>query len=158
MDRGGRVLVIAPADGWSELLPGQPVTADGVLAPATRSDLTVAVLRARGGPRDVGPASWWQTAAGSLRDGLRSAAAAVLPEAPAGLLPGLAVGDTRALPAELRDDFRAAGLSHLTAVSGANRPIRGCSTPGRARGSRRAPDRCATPASVCSRTSRAPGS
>ena len=79
----------------------------------------MAVLRARGGPRDVGLASWWQTAAGSLRDGLRSAAA-VLPEAPAGLLPGLAVGDTRALPAELRDDFRAAGLSHLTAVSGDN--------------------------------------
>jgi competence protein ComEC len=116
---GGRVLLIAPAQGWSELLPGQPVTAEGLLAPATRSDLTVAVLRVRGGPRDVGPAPWWQTAAGTLRDGLRSAAA-VLPEAPAALLPGLAVGDTRELPAELGDDFRAAGLSHLTAVSGDN--------------------------------------
>ncbi len=116
---GGRVLLIAPAEGWSELLPGQPVTAEGLLAPATRSDLTVAVLRVRGGPRDVGRAPWWQTAAGTLRDGLRSAAA-VLPEAPAALLPGLAVGDTRNLPAELRDDFRAAGLSHLTAVSGDN--------------------------------------
>ena len=119
---GGRVLLIAPAEGWSELLPGQPVTAEGLLAPATRSDLTVAVLRVRGGPRDVGRAPWWQTAAGTLRDGLRSAAA-VLPEAPAALLPGLAVGDTRNLPAELRDDFRAAGLSHLTAVSGSNLAI-----------------------------------
>jgi competence protein ComEC len=54
-----------------------------------------------------------------LRDGLRSAAA-VLPEAGAGLLPGLAVGDVRDLPTEVRDDFRIAGLTHLTAVSGDN--------------------------------------
>lgn len=43
-----------------------------------------------------------------------------LPEPGAGLLPGLAVGDTRAVPAELNDDMRTSGLSHLTAVSGAN--------------------------------------
>ena len=47
---GGRVLLIAPGEEWSTLLPGQPVTADGLLAPATRDDLTVAVLRVRGGP------------------------------------------------------------------------------------------------------------
>lgn len=43
-----------------------------------------------------------------------------LPEPGAGLLPGLAVGDTRAVAAELNDDMRTSGLSHLTAVSGAN--------------------------------------
>ncbi|WP_259614239.1 MULTISPECIES: ComEC/Rec2 family competence protein [Microbacterium] len=43
-----------------------------------------------------------------------------LPEPGAGLLPGLAVGDTTAVPAELAADMRASGLSHLTAVSGAN--------------------------------------
>lgn len=43
-----------------------------------------------------------------------------LPEPGAGLLPGLAVGDTRAVPQELNDDMRTSGLSHLTAVSGAN--------------------------------------
>lgn len=43
-----------------------------------------------------------------------------LPEPGAGLLPGLAVGDTRAVSAGLNDDMRASGLSHLTAVSGAN--------------------------------------
>lgn len=43
-----------------------------------------------------------------------------LPEPGAGLLPGLAVGDTRAVPAALNDDMRTSGLSHLTAVSGAN--------------------------------------
>ncbi|WP_337005114.1 MULTISPECIES: ComEC/Rec2 family competence protein [unclassified Microbacterium] len=43
-----------------------------------------------------------------------------LPEPGAGLLPGLAVGDTRAVSAALNDDMRTSGLSHLTAVSGAN--------------------------------------
>ncbi|PCE14275.1 hypothetical protein AUC47_05420 [Microbacterium sp. SZ1] len=43
-----------------------------------------------------------------------------LPEPGAGLLPGLAVGDTRAVGAELNDAMRTSGLSHLTAVSGAN--------------------------------------
>lgn len=42
-----------------------------------------------------------------------------LPEPGAGLLPGLAVGDTRAVSADLSDDMRTSGLSHLTAVSGA---------------------------------------
>ncbi|MGH3569035.1 MAG: competence protein ComEC, partial [Pseudonocardia sp.] len=68
---GGRVLLLAPAEEWSGLLPGQAVTAEGLLAPAGRSDLTVAVLRVRGPPREVGPPPWWQTGAGSLRDGLR---------------------------------------------------------------------------------------
>lgn len=43
-----------------------------------------------------------------------------LPEPGAGLLPGLAVGDTRAVSAELTEQMKASGLSHLTAVSGAN--------------------------------------
>ncbi|GAA1210830.1 ComEC/Rec2 family competence protein [Microbacterium maritypicum] len=43
-----------------------------------------------------------------------------LPEPGDGLLPGLAVGDTRAVSTELNDDMRISGLSHLTAVSGAN--------------------------------------
>jgi competence protein ComEC len=43
-----------------------------------------------------------------------------LPEPGAGLLPGLAVGDTRAVSETLNDDMRTTGLSHLTAVSGAN--------------------------------------
>lgn len=45
--------------------------------------------------------------------------AAGLPEPGAGLLPGLAVGDTRAVSEALNDDMRSTGLSHLTAVSGA---------------------------------------
>lgn len=43
-----------------------------------------------------------------------------LPEPGAGLLPGLAVGDTRAVSEELNAAMLTSGLSHLTAVSGAN--------------------------------------
>lgn len=43
-----------------------------------------------------------------------------LPDPGAGLLPGLAVGDTRAVPEALEQAMLDSGLSHLTAVSGAN--------------------------------------
>ncbi len=121
---GGRVLLIAPAESWGRLLPGQVGTAEGLLAPAGRRDLTVAVLRVRGPPAEVTPPPWWQVVAGGLRTGLREAAG-VLPQASAGLLPGLAVGDTSGLTAEVEADFRVAGLTHLMAVSGANLAILG---------------------------------
>lgn len=117
---GGKLLLLAPAAEWTGLLPGQEVSAAGLLMPAQRPDLTVAVLKVRGAPQDVTAPPWWQTGAGALRDGLRDAAVSALPEAPAGLLPGLAIGDTRAQLAETEQDFRTAGLAHLTAVSGAN--------------------------------------
>ncbi|MGC5223204.1 ComEC/Rec2 family competence protein [Micromonospora sp. DT81.3] len=46
--------------------------------------------------------------------------ASVLPQPGAGLLPGLAVGDTRAVQPALDDAMKASSLTHLTAVSGAN--------------------------------------
>ena len=56
----------------------------------------------------------------SVRNAARSRALATLPAERAGLLVGMALGDTSLLPAELEGDFRAAGLTHLMAVSGAN--------------------------------------
>jgi competence protein ComEC len=55
-----------------------------------------------------------------LRDAARNQALASLAPERAGLLVGMALGDTSLLPAELEGDFRAAGLTHLMAVSGAN--------------------------------------
>jgi competence protein ComEC len=110
--------VLAPADGWSMLLPTQRVELTGKLVPPDGSDLAAVVL-VRGPPDRVGSAAWWQRLAGSLREDLRRACAG-LPADPRGLLPGLVVGDTSAMPPDLVDDARAAGLSHLTAVSGAN--------------------------------------
>ncbi|KAA2266121.1 DNA internalization-related competence protein ComEC/Rec2 [Solihabitans fulvus] len=119
VEQGGDVLLMAPAQRWNDLLPGQSLQATGVLAPARPGELTVAVLRVRGPPEGLEPASMWQRGAESLRQGLRRSCA-VLDAEPAGLLPGLVVGDTSALPQRVTEEFRVAGLSHLTAVSGAN--------------------------------------
>lgn len=43
-----------------------------------------------------------------------------LPPAASGLLQGMVLGQDAALPDDVRDDFRAAGLSHLVAASGTN--------------------------------------
>lgn len=116
---GGRVLLLTPVRGWDGLLPGTELTASGLLTPALRPDLTVAVLRVRGVPSDLGVAPWWQRGAGALRAGLR-AAVSVLPRSSAELLPGLVVGDTSAVSWSMREEFRATGLTHLMAVSGTN--------------------------------------
>jgi competence protein ComEC len=119
---GGQVLVLAQAQGWAELLPGQSATVSGRLAPARAGELTVAVLAAGGVPSEVTPAPVWQEVAAHLRIGLRQASA-VLPAEPAGLLPGLVVGDTSELSPRIADEFAVAGMSHLLAVSGANLAI-----------------------------------
>jgi competence protein ComEC len=56
----------------------------------------------------------------TVRDAARRQALGSLAPERAGLLVGMALGDTSLLPAELERDFRAAGLTHLMAVSGAN--------------------------------------
>lgn len=116
---GGRVVLLTPAQGWTGLLPGQRVRVGGLLAPALRADLTVAVLRVRAAPEVLSAPGPVQDAAGRLRAGLR-AAAGVLPPEPAGLLPALVVGDLSAMVPTVEEEFRTAGLTHLTAVSGAN--------------------------------------
>lgn len=116
---GGRIVLLAPAPGWSGLLPGQRVRVSGLLVPPERSDLTVAVLRVRGEPEVLTAPITVQQGAERLRSGLRQAAGVLDPE-PAGLLPALVVGDTSAMVPAVEEEFRAAGLTHLTAVSGAN--------------------------------------
>ncbi len=115
----GRVLLLAPVAQWAALLPGQDVTATGLLMPPRGSDLTVAVLSVRGPPGEPGPAPWWQRTAAGLRAGLHDLCQ-VLPDEPAGLLPGLVLGDTSGLSPRVEQEFVTAGLAHLTAVSGGN--------------------------------------
>ncbi len=120
LDTGGSVMVFAPADSWGDLLPAQQVTARVRAAPHTGPGTTVAVLRAETAPTVIGAPPVWQRWAGTVRERLAQVGSAVLPDDRAGLLPGLVVGDTTALTDEVREDFRVAGLTHLTAVSGAN--------------------------------------
>lgn len=79
----------------------------------------VAIVDARG-PIEALPATGLAASTERLREGLRRRASARAPSAPAGLVVGLVSGDTRLLPEPDVEAMRAAGLSHLTAVSGSN--------------------------------------
>jgi competence protein ComEC len=114
------VLLFGVAEDWRNLLPGQTARVRVAVSLPERGDDLVAVVSARGPPELLSGPGWLQRAAGGLREGLAASAGRVLEPGPAGLLPGLVVGDTRAMDPVLDADFRRAGLTHLTAVSGAN--------------------------------------
>ena len=113
------VLVFGSSDRWRSLLPGQRVAVTGHLGRPDRADLTAAVLSVRAPPHLIGWPPWYQRIAGRLRAGLRDACRG-LPAEPGGLLPGLVTGDTSNLDPAIVKDFTAAGMTHLTAVSGSN--------------------------------------
>jgi competence protein ComEC len=113
-----RVLAIGEDPVWRRVLPGQRAEVTGRLAPPFGGDLRAAILSVS----DVelrGPPPLAQRAAGSLRAGLQRAAEP-LPDDAGGLLPGLAIGDVSRMDPAVEEDFRATGMTHLTAVSGSN--------------------------------------
>ncbi|MFD1075176.1 ComEC/Rec2 family competence protein [Longispora fulva] len=114
-----RVTVLATGDGWVGLLPGQRVRTIARFAPPRGGDLRAATLSTSGAPELLGAAPWYQRGAGNLRAGLQRASRSVTGPA-GGLLPGLVIGDTSRLDPALAEDFKATGLTHLVAVSGAN--------------------------------------
>ncbi|GAB3623910.1 ComEC/Rec2 family competence protein [Mariniluteicoccus endophyticus] len=75
-----------------------------------------------GAPQALAAPPWPLRAAEHVRSGLRAAMEGSADE-PRALVPSLVVGDTSAMSDELRQDFMVTGLSHLTAVSGANLAI-----------------------------------
>lgn len=115
---GGRVAMLAPADGWAQLVPGQRLWVDGSLVPPARGSPDV-LLVTHTPPRLVGRPPWWQRAGNAVRLALRRSASG-LPDPVRGLLPGLVDGDTSGLDPVLQQHFRIAGLTHLLAVSGTN--------------------------------------
>ena len=115
----GRVVVFASAAGYGELTAGRPATFRARVGRPTRPELTVAVLSATGAPT-IGEAPAWQRVAARVRAEFAEAARAVLPADQAAMLPALVLGDTSALTSQTTAEFRSAGLTHLTAVSGAN--------------------------------------
>lgn len=115
----GRVLVFAPVAGYSEIAPGRTARFRAAITRPARRDLTVAVLSATGQP-STSDASAVQRAAQRIRSDFADAARAALPADQAAMLPALVLGDTSTLSGQTTAQFRAAGLTHLTAVSGAN--------------------------------------
>ncbi|MDI2030788.1 DNA internalization-related competence protein ComEC/Rec2 [Saccharopolyspora sp. TS4A08] len=120
---GGSVVLLVPTDRWRGLIAGQRLTVRGKAAPPRDGRLVVAMLPIHQAPSEVSPPPRWQRVAAELRSGLREVSAEHLSPEASGLLPGLVVGDTAGLPPEVEQDFETAGLSHLTAVSGANLAI-----------------------------------
>jgi competence protein ComEC len=118
-ESSGRVVVFAPVLGFAGVAAGQPAQFHARISRPTRRDLTVAVLNATGEPT-LGAAPPVQRIAHIVRTRFADAARDVLPAGQAAMLPALVLGDTSAVTGTTSKEFRAAGLTHLTAVSGAN--------------------------------------
>jgi len=126
-EMSGRVVVFARASDFgsetggvtSGVMVGQPVRFTARINRPVRHDLTVAVLNASGRPT-MGTAGAVERAAHAVRSRFAAAVRDALPAEQAAMLPALVLGDTSAVTTETGREFRAAGMTHLTAVSGAN--------------------------------------
>lgn len=119
---GALVRVSASGDAmahWSALTPGTRVRATVRLSPAEPGDTVVVGVRAREPPVIVAPPGWADEAVERVRAGLRASVSGLDAE-PRALVPALVVGDVSRMPEDLTERFRITGLTHLTAVSGAN--------------------------------------
>ena len=108
--------------------PAHQVVAEGTVDPLPSEDFGT-YLHRRGyrvvfdvrSVRVVGPsANALIRAAWAVRSALSASLRRLFPPREAGLLLGISLGDTARLDPGVEEDFRATGLSHLTAVSGGN--------------------------------------
>jgi competence protein ComEC len=119
--RNGKLSLIAKARGvpvrvigyGEELLPSTTFIASGKLL-ESKEPRVAALFVSWQKFRVIAPANIWQQQLGDVRSGLRE----VSKSAP--LIPGMVLGDTSLQSPEFTDAMRRAGLTHLTAVSGAN--------------------------------------
>src|SRR6185312_2801790 len=118
-ETSGRVVVFTRAVEFGELTAGRPASFRARIGRPSRRDLTVAVLSATDQPR-LGEAATIDRVAHGIRTGFADAARTALPVDQAAMLPALVLGDTSTLNAQTVEEFRTSGLTHLTAVSGAN--------------------------------------
>lgn len=113
-----KLLVMGGAD-WEQATPGQRIRTTGRLKPPAPGQAEAAVLSASSTPNSIGVPGPWQRGPGELRS--RFAAAAGRFEGDVrGLLPGMVTGDTSSLDPGLDEAMKSVGMTHLTAVSGAN--------------------------------------
>lgn len=118
--RGVRSTALVLGDAsWAAARVGSRIRVTGRLVPSRPGDEVAALFRAFGPPQELAPPAWWWRGAERVRGGLR-AAVADRSDGPGGLLPSLVLGDTSLLTPAVEADLRASGLTHLTAVSGAN--------------------------------------
>ena len=119
------VVFAATADDTATALQiGTVVRLDATVRLTAAGDAASALVFGRGPPEIVGAPPWWLGWAGELRTGF-TAAAGELPGDGGDLLPGLAIGDTSSVGADLDAAMKTSSLSHLTAVSGDTKTNRG---------------------------------
>ncbi|UKA52537.1 ComEC/Rec2 family competence protein [Arthrobacter sp. FW305-BF8] len=122
---GGQVMhahlpvVIIGGQEWQHAGTGQLFRVTGKLRPPDPGRVEAAILTASSPPVQLAAALNWQQAPAALGKRFASAAAWLAPDA-AGILPGMVTGDTGGLSEELETAMKTVGLTHLTAVSGAN--------------------------------------
>ncbi|KAA1417840.1 MBL fold metallo-hydrolase [Nocardioides humilatus] len=114
----GALLVVIGDPAWERADLGSRVRTTGRLAPADDAEVAAMVTGARPPVRIRGPDLWWRGAA-AVRSSIRQSVAG-RPAAQRALVPALVDGDDAEVPADLEQDFRDTGLTHLTAVSGTN--------------------------------------
>ena len=113
------IVVLGALPGPAGLDVGAVVVVAGTTFRADAADRAVLVVDASRDLVVVSPPDGVMAVAAGLRSGLVDAVSG-LPEPGAGLVPGLAVGDTSAVSSDLDAAMKQSSLSHLTAVSGAN--------------------------------------
>ena len=99
----------------ANLIPSNVVEVSG--SAVKSKEATVAALIFAKEIRTIKPANNWQSFLATIRNGLRMR---VGEGDGASLIPGMVLGDTSLQSAEFATAMRRAGLTHLTAVSGAN--------------------------------------
>lgn len=112
---------VAPelVDALHDLDVGAQITARGTAAESQPGRRAVLDIRAGRGVEVMQPPQGHEGITAALRQALLDASGR-LPGEGAGLVPGLAVGDTSAVSPDLDIAMKESSLAHLTAVSGAN--------------------------------------
>lgn len=112
-------LVVMGGRAWGTLVPGQLVRTAGKLRPPDPGREEAGILTASSSPGQPTHSPLVQESAKELRERFVAAASFLAPD-PAGLLPGMVTGDTSVLDEGLNSAMKSVGMTHLTAVSGAN--------------------------------------
>ncbi len=101
-----------------DLIPGEKFAVSGVAFP-TAERRVAALIATAGNFKKLSQANYLQRVSATIRDSFRKSAQSV--GGPGGaLIPGLVIGDTSLEDSSFAVNMRRVGLSHLTAVSGAN--------------------------------------
>jgi competence protein ComEC len=113
-----RLPVRITSSKYIDLIPGEKFAVTGVAFP-TAERRVAALIATTGDFERLSQANYLQRLSAKIRDSFRETAKSV-GGAGGALIPGLVIGDTSLEKPEFIIEMRRVGLSHLTAVSGAN--------------------------------------